>query len=166
MNYKMRICRNCGKSFQPIASCQPYCCFACRFWYHVDSSLPNVCWHWKGKTLKDGYGKITVNYKTHRTHRIAWQLMYGKIPAELYVLHSCDNPLCVNPKHLFLGTNEENMRDMVEKSRQSATLTPYQVLEIRKRRDKGESTASLATAFDVQQSAISKVSLGRRWKHI
>jgi hypothetical protein len=70
------------------------------------------------KTLaKNGYGKIWINGKTKGTHRVAWELIYGSIPNGLNVLHRCDVPSCVNPYHLFLGTNSDNIKDAFRKGR-------------------------------------------------
>lgn len=77
----------------------------------------NVCWIWTGLLQKSGYGVIKRKQKAVRAHRAAYELYVGPIPTGLHVLHRCDNPPCVNPQHLFLGTHVDNMRDMEKKGR-------------------------------------------------
>ena len=85
-----------------------------RFWEKVDKS--SECWNWLGVKSK-GYGQIKVNGKHRYAHRISWDLHYGVYLGNLDILHSCDNPSCVNPKHLSLGTHKENMADRDKKGR-------------------------------------------------
>ena len=91
-----------------------------RFWSKV--SLPdaprneNLCWNWKGSTAK-GYGQIKIRGDVLRCHRVAYEIENGPITDEQHVLHSCDNPLCVNPRHLRLGTHQDNMTDKKERGR-------------------------------------------------
>ena len=91
-----------------------------RFWAMVEKSdLPNACWLWTGHKTKDGYGKLymqSFGYQIY-THRISYMLAYGSIPIGFHVLHRCDNPPCCNPSHLFLGTQQDNMRDREAKGR-------------------------------------------------
>lgn len=91
-----------------------------RFWSKVvivddDTS----CWEWRGWCDKDGYGNVRRGAGLKRTHRVAYQLVYGEIPEGLFVLHHCDNPPCVRPEHLFLGTHQDNIADKVAKNRQA-----------------------------------------------
>src|SRR3990167_544842 len=87
------------------------------FWSKVDKHAPNNCWVWMGFKKPTGYGLFGVGWK--RTHRLAWEFTNGKIPAGIHVLHKCDNPSCVNPSHLYLGTHQDNMRDRNKKGRQA-----------------------------------------------
>lgn len=84
------------------------------FWLRVEKS--DGCWNWTGKLVK-GYGSFRLKGVSGRANRVSWFLAHGNLPKELHVLHKCDNPKCVRPDHLFLGTHLDNMRDMVEKNR-------------------------------------------------
>lgn len=95
-----------------------------RFWAKVDKSDPDGCWIWTASTFTDrnGYGKFNaaippVSNKTVYAHRFSYEMTNGPIPDGLFVLHKCDNPPCVNPAHLHLGTQADNMREMVERGR-------------------------------------------------
>jgi len=124
-----RICGECGKEFQTVPSRNnKFCSVQCgdgikhRFFPQIVPCL-NGCWIWNGITNRGGYGIIELihNGKLEQyAHRISWILHRGEIPESLQVLHHCDNPPCVNPDHLFIGTNLDNIRDKTEKGRNNA----------------------------------------------
>lgn len=93
-----------------------------RFWSKVNKTP--FCWEWTA-SLSHGYGQFMMpNRKLNRAHRVAWILVFGSIPLGLHVLHKCDNRKCVNPNHLFLGTNQDNIIDRVSKNRSWHPKTP------------------------------------------
>ncbi len=88
-----------------------------KFWSKVIQTDDGTCWYWMAGRDKDGYGKFKFQGKFQSAHRMAWIFRHGEIPAGLHVLHKCDEPSCVSPSHLFLGTNQENMDDRTAKDR-------------------------------------------------
>lgn len=138
---------------------------------------PGACWMWS-RPRKDGYGDLRDPKKLSKkvlAHRAMFELFNGPIPEGLGVLHKCDNPGCVNPEHLFLGTHTDNMQDMAAKGRTGirrgedqpgTTLTEAKVREIRRRHAGGESQDSLAKVFGVGQSSISRICLRLKWAHV
>lgn len=95
-----------------------------RFWKRVDKGKENECWEWRaGKTRKVvGYGSFFWNNKRILSHRYSWEFHFGKIPKGNSVLHKCDNSICVNPNHLYLGTQADNCKDMAKRERKEKTL--------------------------------------------
>jgi hypothetical protein len=137
-----------------------------KFWNQAQ--IPNQCWVWNGgKSTPGGYGKTSLNNKTEYSHRVAWEFFYGqKIPDNLCVLHRCDNPPCINPFHLFLGTKGDNNTDRANKNRSNslagenhpqAKLTNQHADNIRTLYHNGHSSASLAKLYGVSASTILKI---------
>lgn len=154
-----------------------------RFWPKVKVSGPDDCWEWQANLIKGGYGRISRGPKgEYLAHRVSWILRNGDIPDGLLVLHSCDNPKCVNPKHLFLGTHQDNFDDMVSKgrwpgqpnwasylkgeNRPNAKLSDSKVKKIYRLRSKGWSQQRIADHLGVSQSCVSHVLNGRSWTHV
>lgn len=125
------------------------------------------------KPNAQGYPQIKVDGKKMRAHKFVYEREHGKVPPGLVVRHKCDNRRCINPEHLELGTQGDNIRDMVERDRQpkgserpSAKLTEEDVREIRKRLYAGETTCRLAEEYGVSQSVISEIKNWKKWKHV
>jgi hypothetical protein len=134
------------------------------FWERVDKSDINGCWIWKTRKNPGGYGTIGVKL----AHRVAWELTNGKIPQGMDVCHHCDNPPCVNPAHLFIGTASDNLLDCVAKGRldhrgtknSNAKLSESHVLLIRKL---NHPLSELAEMFHVSKSTIEFIKQGITW---
>lgn len=163
--------------------------FLARFWAKVDKSAgPDGCWIWTGCRLPFGHGVVRINPKIKNwlAHRISWVLFFGDIPDGVgyhgtCVLHRCDNPPCVNPDHLFLGTAADNNADRDRKGRRArhfvrnpssilrgernptSKLTDAQVIYARLSM---ESHAALGREFGVSAGAIAHIRKGRAWKHV
>jgi hypothetical protein len=149
-----------------------------RFWELVAIAGPDDCWPWLGGwDRKDSkYGRFYYGNFHIRAHRLAYILTYGYIPEGTEICHKCDNPPCCNPAHLFAGTHQQNMSDMVAKGRlvglkgersNSVKLTAQQVLEIRSMYETGKySHLGLAHTFGVSEAAVQFIITRRTWKHI
>ena len=88
-----------------------------RFWEHAERGSEDDCWEWQGYRTSKGYGRMQVNYISLGAHRLSWEIHNGPVPDGLLVCHRCDNPPCVNPEHLFVGTCVDNAQDMLAKGR-------------------------------------------------
>jgi hypothetical protein len=148
-----------------------------RFWAKVEKS--DGCWEWTGARLRRGYGRIRVTRQRQMlAHRMSWELAYGPIPEGLYVCHHCDNPPCVRPDHLFLGTNSDNMVDAHQKGRVDvsrlkpppqpgeknghAKLTADDVRYIRAHPERRD----LHRLFGVDKTLIYQIRHRKGWKHV
>lgn len=144
-----------------------YKTFADHFWAFCTPGKPDECWDWQGSLAVAGYGHFNHRNKTFHTHRISWEIHYGPIPEGLSVLHKCDRRSCNNPEHLFLGTQTDNIADMVEKGRSSlAKLNTKQVISIRAKAAQGNTHTEIATEFSVCLRTISDIVRRATWKHI
>lgn len=137
-----------------------------RFWEKVDKKGPNDCWIWKASTNGRDYGQFGLRKGAILlAHRYAFELLHGPIPVGLCICHKCDVRRCVNPDHLFLGTVQDNQRDMAKKGRApKAKLTPFQVLELRRRHAEGESIVALSQRFGLAHSSTRSAATGETWK--
>lgn len=128
------------------------------------------CWLWTGCKDKDGYGQLFFGSKKYRSHRVAYEVYKGTIDAHLMVCHTCDNPSCVNPEHLFLGTCKDNLEDASRKRRMSegqrngkAKLTTLQVSEIRA---STIGSSELARYYGVDRHQISRIRNNQSWREL
>lgn len=146
-----------------------------RFWSKVAVGRRDDCWEWVGGTFNHaGYGEFRLPTGHIGAHRQAWELVYGLIPENTCVLHKCDNPRCVNPAHLFLGTHADNVADKVAKGRGAcgekqgqSKLTAEKVIAIRDEYTgkRGEQPI-IAKKYGVTQSVVSEIVTGKAWKHL
>lgn len=143
-----------------------------RFWDKVRLGSPNECWEWLAHRNHTGYGTFRLNGKEQKAHKASYQLNVGAIPEGMCVCHHCDNPSCINPAHLFLGTQVDNVADRDAKGRQAklkgenngrAKLTDADVLAIR---DSGLSQNEIAAEYGVSQTVVSNIKIRKSWKHI
>lgn len=165
------------------------------FWKRVARAGEDDCWPWQGAANEREYGRVRYHGKEWKAHRLAWKLTFGD-PGDLDVCHTCDNPPCCNPRHLFLGTAQDNADDMVSKGRHprnrsgylpsgdghhsrlrpevvargerngAAVLTEADVREIRRRRAAGETLRSIARGFAVARGTITFIVRRKTWRHV
>jgi hypothetical protein len=144
------------------------------FWSHA-KKIEAGCWIWQRSRDRDGYGKATFLGVHVRTSRLAWELTHGPIPAGQEVLHTCDTPPCINPSHLFLGTNLDNIQDKVKKHRGrgpcgdkhgKAKLTWPIVTEIRRAFSTGKTEAELGRIYGVWGSTIERIVHNKTWRMV
>lgn len=129
------------------------------------------CWEWTGCRDKDGYGKISINGKGDRAHRVSYEAHRGPIPAGRFVLHHCDNPPCVNPDHIYVGDQIQNEADKRNRNRGpagernvKAKLTTEQVSKIRVLLEQGISGSQIGRIYGVSKTAISRIKLDKTWQ--
>lgn len=185
VNQIERTCIVCGKDFhRQAAKISDYCSDECSnighrkditvsFWEKVD--LSDDCWLWTGGKGKFGHGLFTMGSKGHTigAHRFSYEQAYGPIPDGLAVCHRCDNPPCVNPNHLFLGTRADNSADCVAKDRQAkgqsiwqAKLTEDDIRTIRAAPGGWGKIKPLAERYGVNPRTITSIRHGKLWKHL
>ncbi len=140
----------------------------------ISTGYLTPCWAWTG-CLADAYGRFQYEKRPQPAHRVSWKIFKGPIPAGLFVCHKCDFRPCVNPDHLFLGTNAENQQDAVAKGRKRsphgerhhrARLLEEQVRTIKSMLSRGAIQAELARQFGVSKYIINGIARGRGWKHV
>ena len=136
------------------------------------SGGPNACWNFTGAVNRTGYGWLQIDGVTKGVHVWAYEVSNGPIPSSLLVRHSCDNRLCANPRHLSVGSHQDNMNDKVERGRQSrlqGVRNPNHKLseaEVRAIRDSALGPRELAVQYSVSVSLIGMIRQGKRWAHI
>jgi len=176
---RRRICLNCDAG---IADGRKYCSSSC---YHVGSrqkatketieqwSIPEPnsgCWLWIGALTGGGYGTLSIGRKLWLAHRLSYRVFVAD-PSDLVVRHGCDNPACVNPEHLSLGSHADNTQDAVRRNRMehgskrwSAVLSEADIPQIRRRLLAGETGRSIARSYSVDPGVISLIKLGKIWR--
>lgn len=157
-----------------------------RFWAKVRKGEPDECWEWQAGKCPFGYGFFFDGVGDRRAHRYSWVLQNGPIEGGLFVLHRCDNPPCVNPRHLFLGTHQDNSDDKMAKGRgghPSGDLTPPETrargerhgraritsadaAEIRGLYRDGATPTSLSKRYGLGRSTINHILKGHTWVHV
>lgn len=176
-------CERCGGEFmacsRQIKRCRPCVrtngrhALLCRMLKaHTD---PDICLNWVWSRVPDGYGTLAFNGVVTKAHRVAYTEANGPIPAGLHVLHKCDNRQCINPAHLWLGTNADNVQDRENKGRNRvmhgsrngwATLNESAIQEILRLSEDGWTQCSLARRFGTSQANIWRIIKRLAWKHV
>lgn len=120
------------------------------------------CWEWAGTRHREGYGFVHSLGQLRRAHRAAWMVWVGPVADGVAVLHRCDNPPCIRPEHLFLGSQADNVADMKQKGRGSRKLSDVEVQEIVEGHRSGTSQAELGRLYGVSRSLICHIVAGRK----
>lgn len=142
-----------------------------RFWRRVAIGNPGECWPWTGHLLSTGYGKAVFRGKRHAASRLAYWFAKGE--PRLWVLHTCDNPVCCNPNHLYEGTPQQNIRDMVSRDRQargerhgSSKYSEAQIREVIRLIPSGLNAPQIEAITGVSFNTVKQVRSGKVWKHL
>jgi hypothetical protein len=139
----------------------------------IEKIIPreNGCWEWTDYKDKDGYGNIRIDGKNKKAHRVSYETFVGYIPEGMCICHTCDNPPCINPSHLFIGTFDDNNKDRDKKGRgihgekvHTAKLTLEEVNEIKVSKANGDSYRKLAKKFNVSPGNIWYIVKGKSWR--
>ena len=191
MGDALKACRNCGAQMRrksniswKVWNAAKYCSRSCtaqasnraarqtkeQYFHKRYSKVESGCWEWTGPLRPNGYGMVFFDGVHIRAHRFSWEFHTGKSAGTMFVCHKCDNRKCVNPEHLFLGTIQDNVADMVQKRRHNmgvrnggAILNDAAILMIR---ESQLPLQTIADAFRVSLAAIDGVRSGRTWRHV
>ena len=135
----------------------------------------SACWNWIGTKVRDGYGRISVNGKPKMAHRVSFELVNGMIPEGFFVCHKCDNPSCVNPEHMFIGSRLDNMRDKVAKGRaytgesqsgENCGRSKLTEADVRAIRLDNRPRKIIAQQYSIHYQHVSNIKAKRSWAHI
>lgn len=143
-----------------------------RFWRFIQKTAD--CWNWTGRNMSGRYGLFRVRRGLQKAaHRMSWELAHGPIPDGMVVCHKCDNPLCVRPDHLFIGTQRDNCLDCSRKGRTligerngNSRLSKDQVLAIRSRVADGERIGTVARIYGIAWISVQRIVRHRTWRHV
>lgn len=146
------------------------------FSHHIAQGDPDKCWIWTGPVISRGYGSFCIRGEKTYAHRAAYEYANGQGSAEgLVVRHTCDNPPCVNPNHLLVGTHRDNAADMIQRGRGNPPIgerSPFSVLkadnvtEARRLARSGMPISEIIKIFPVNHAHMRKILLGRKWAHV
>ena len=186
---QIKVCKRCGvefsrskwqQNFERAQYCGIKCALASRrpttertkemFWEKVDKSAgESACWPWTGATTTHGYGNMHMLGRNWGAHKAAYKFANGEIPSGLHVRHTCDNRVCCNPKHLLVGTIQDNMDDKKARGRSPKTmrkfLTAEQVRDIRAARGT-LSSGDIAKKYGITQSYAFTIWAGKVWRNV
>lgn len=187
-NHDPAVCQFCGNQFMARRDQRKigkgiYCSNRCAQRSRVSPILEfidqsngaNACWPWRGYIEPHGYGRVVRSGKRMLAHRAVYEELIGPVLPEFDLLHSCDNPICCNPRHLSPGMHIHNMADMARKGRTrplrgeakpGAKLNTEKVLIARRRLAAGEACTSIARSFGVSSYTIFDIKRGKSWKHV
>jgi hypothetical protein len=165
-NFKLKACIACGAEFVPKVSTSKYCSNRCTWERYIKKG--DGCWGWRGSKDTRGYGMFKVEENRNmKAHRYSYEFYRGPIPEGMFVCHSCDNRLCTNPDHLFLGSARDNSKDMVDKERSARgekhsqrKLTEEQVRAIRA---DPRVQRVIAEEYGLSQQGVNNIKTGRNW---
>lgn len=173
----MTTCPACGKEFKfktSMSGHMRHCTVTHEdmFWQHVNKNGPNGCWIWNRYRQRQGYGWVCVKGRYWLAHRLAWEFVKGQVPAGLFVLHKCDNPPCVNPDHMFLGTHQDNCDDKIAKGRMAVgemvkrvVLNERKVKRIRWLRKRGLDYTRIGELVSCTPGCA-RAAVTTYWKHV
>jgi HNH endonuclease len=185
--YTLKLtCPKCGNKFQiPLSKLgkRRFCRMGCkhsktlneRFFDKFKMTDKNKCWEWFGNRNPSGYGMIGYLATQVLAHRVSWEVHRGKIPKGLFVLHRCDNPPCVNPNHLFVGTCKDNAQDMILKGRKPDTsgskngmskINEADALKIRRLSAAGNNFTKIGRRFGLCTTSVSNIVKRKKWSHV
>lgn len=176
--FRPRACVTCSAEFVPTGPKNRWCSLKCRMMDGIDQTGgPDSCWPWKGLRDDNGYGLVGIKHRSRFAHRITFAAFNNvEIKPSEVVRHRCDNPICCNPRHLDIGSQKDNVEDMVRRGRQQdysnvlkgqnhklATITDQQALEIFQANG---SLGGIARRFGVTQNIVERIRYGFTWNHV